>query len=148
MNETETTLIQDLNELLQGTHMGASTFKEYLSQARNGELHTLLEESLALFHTHEKELTHRILDRGGNPEDDVPVMGMISSFFEKIKTMMAENDEQILDYALRALDMGMKSTKQFEEKHASENMEAAQLAEEMIKGYKEQYKKLTHLKLK
>ena len=38
MNSMDNEIVKDLNELLRGCHMGASTFKEYLVEAQSEKL--------------------------------------------------------------------------------------------------------------
>ena len=99
-------IIQEYNELLEGCHMGASTFKIYLDETYDLELRKLLSEAIDSFNKHEKRLTEKVIHLGSDPTDEIPMMGMISEFFEKMKVKMADTD-QTIDYALRAIDMGI-----------------------------------------
>ena len=92
MNSMDNEIVKDLNELLRGCHMGASTFKEYLVEAQSEKLRETLKHSLDIFQKHETELTSRINSYGEDAADSTGIMAVVSEMTEKIKTMMADSD--------------------------------------------------------
>ena len=126
--------------------MGASTFKIYLDETYDLELRKLLQEALDAFKHHEEVLTKKIITLGTDPSDEVPLMGMISEFFEKMKVKMADTD-QTLDYALRAIDMGIKGVENFQQKYSDLNQEIKQATTDLLNDYKLTYKKLSDYKI-
>ena len=141
---TET--VKEYTELLEGCHMGASTFKIYLDETYDPELKKLLTEALETFKKHEESLTKNILRLGSDPSDEVPLMGMISEFFEKMKVKMADTDKT-LDYALRAIDMGIQGVENFHKKHPEINDDIRQATSDLLHDYKITYKKLSDYKI-
>ena len=107
MNSMDNEIVKDLNELLRGCHMGASTFKEYLVEAQSEKLRETLKHSLDIFQKHETELTSRINSYGEDAADSTGIMAVLSEMTEKIKTMMADSDEEILNQSIKAMDMGL-----------------------------------------
>lgn len=140
-------LIQEYNELLEGCHMGASTFKIYLEETYDTELRKLFNEAIEAFNKHEKKLTEKIIHLDSDPSDEVPMMGMISEFFEKMKVKMADTN-QTLDYALRAIDMGIKGVENFHKKHPEITDEIRQATSDLLDDYKVIYQKLSDHKIK
>ena len=143
----KTELIQEYNELLQGCHMGASTFKIYLDETYDLELRKLLTEAIDAFKKHEKSLTEKIIHLNADPTDEIPMMGMISEFFEKMKVKMADTDKT-LDYALRAIDMGIQGVENFHKKHPEINDDIRQATSDLLHDYKITYQKLSDYKIK
>lgn len=139
--------VQEYTELLEGCHMGASTFKIYLEETNDLELRKLLSEALDAFRNHEEVLTKKIIQLGTDPSDEVPLMGMISEFWEKMKVKMADTD-QTLDYALRAIDMGIKGVEQFTQRHPDLNTEVRESIDDLLQDYKTTYQKLSDYKIK
>ena len=140
-------IIQEYNELLEGCHMGASTFKIYLGETFDLELRKLLSEAIDSFNKHEKRLTEKVIHLCSDPTDEIPMMGMISEFFEKMKVKMADTD-QTIDYALRAIDMGIQGVENFHKKHPEINDEIRQATSDLLDDYKIIYKKLSDYKIK
>lgn len=147
MNTEDEVMIRDLNELLRGCHMGAAAFREYLVQAQSEKLRETLNRSLQRFEKHETELTSRINAYGADAPDCVGVMAMLSQAAEKIKVMMADSDEDILNQSLRAMDMGLKACHDFIEKHRPVPEEMLFVIHELQQDYKEVVRELTELKL-
>ena len=72
---------------------------------------------------------------------------MLSQAAEKIKVMMADSDEDILNQSLRAMDMGLKACHDFIEKHRPVPEEMLFVIHELQQDYKEVVRELTELKL-
>lgn len=147
MNEKDQMIVKDLNELLRGCHMGASTFKEFLTEAQSPRLKETLKNSLDLFQRNEIELTSRINAYDEDAMDSIGVMAVLSEMAEKIKTMMASSDEDILNQSLKAMDMGLKACHDFSDKHAVVPEEISCILQELEDGYKKVVRELTELKL-
>ena len=98
MNSMDSEIVKDLNELLRGCHMGASTFKEYLVEAQSEKLRETLKHSLDVFQKHETELTSRINSYGENAADSTGIMAMMSEMAEKIESV-----NQSYGYGIKSL---------------------------------------------
>ena len=147
MNAEDEVMIRDLNELLRGCHMGAAAFREYLVQAQSEKLRETLNRSLQRVEKHETELTSRVNAYGAGAPECAGVMAMLSQAAEKIKVMMADSDEDILNQSLRAMDMGLKACYDFIEKHRPVPGEMLFVIHELQQDYKEVVRELTELKL-
>lgn len=139
-------LVNEYTELLEGCHMGASTFKIYLDETYDMDLRKLLIEAIDSFKKHEKILTEKIIHLGTDPSDDVPLMGKGSEFFEKMKVKMADTDKT-LDYALNAIDMGIKGVEKFTEKHPNLQQAVQDAINDLLHDYKITYQKLSDYKI-
>lgn len=147
MNSMDNEIVKDLNELLRGCHMGASTFKEYLVEAQSEKLRETLKHSLDIFQKHETELTSRINSYGEDAVDSTGIMAVLSEMTEKIKTMMADSDEEILNQSIKAMDMGLKACHDFIDKHKQVPEELLFVIHDLEADYKKVYRDLTELKL-
>lgn len=115
MNNENT--IKALNKFLKGVHMGGTTFKDYYEKAQEEKLKECLSEILDDFKRNEEAITHRIEKLGGNAADNVGIGGMIGEAFEKLKLLLADTDEEILDRAKKAIHMGIEQGNKFIEEH-------------------------------
>lgn len=142
-----TQLVEEYTMLLEGCHMGAKTFKIYLDETYDLELRKLLQEALNAFKHHEEVLTKKIIKLGTDPSDEIPLMGVISEFFERMKVMMADTDKT-LEYALRAVDMGIRNVEDFQQKYTDIHDEVRTATTDLLNDYKLTYKKLSDYKIK
>lgn len=140
-------ICQDLNELLQGCHMGAQVYQEYLASAKDPLLKRVIVRSLDVFRKHEIELTKRINERHSDASDSIPVMAAVGSFFEKMKAVLAEDDKKILDECIRALGMGLNACQTFKEKYLHLEDTLLNAVNDLERDYKLLYAEMTSLKL-
>ena len=141
-------IIKELNKFLTGIHMGGATFKDYLNKAENLEFKNKLREIIELFKRHEKAITHRIEELGGNPSDSLGIIGNIAEVFEKIKLISVDTDAEVREHAIKAMNMGIKNTNKFIEEN--KNMEESIINDikGIIKDYHDQLEILNNLKNK
>ncbi len=147
MSQSTREVCQDLNTLLEGCHMGSATFQEYLSQTCSSHLKTTLTEALTIFRHHETALKHHIEALGESCQDEIKIGGIFAEFFEKMKAELAVNDRQLLDYAVRGIDMGLKACQDFKKKHHGLQMDLLKSVEDIESDYKRIYQNLIDLKL-
>lgn len=132
-------LIKELNSLLKGVHMGEDTFKTYRDKAMDESLKTEMEEMLSIFDNQKRALIAYVKKLDGEAKDSLGIGGEISSTFEKLKDMFMDSDKDILNHAIKSLDMGIKgmekvidSCKKIDaEKYIVEDLEA------MLDDYKD-----------
>ena len=105
--------IERLNKFLKGIHMGEITFKDYLEKAQSPKLQNELNRIIESFKRHEEAITKRINDLGGNAADSVGIIGGMGQLFEKIKLLTADKDEEVLEHAIKAMEMGIKNADKF-----------------------------------
>lgn len=106
-----------MDKFLKGVHIGGSTFKDYLEKAQNVELKNELKNIIESFKRHEEAITSRIEQMGGDAPDTLGFLGTITEFFEKIKLIPVNNDLEVCDHAIKAMEIGIKQGEKFEEEN-------------------------------
>ncbi len=105
--------VKKMNKFLKGIHMGGTTFKDYLSKAKDEGLKKELVQIIESFKRHEEAITSRIEMLGGDAADTLGVMGTMADFFEKIKLIPVNTDLEVCQHATEAMQMGMKQGEKF-----------------------------------
>lgn len=145
--EHEQVYIQELNMFLKGIHMGGTTFKDYLEKAQSYELKEVLLEIIESFKRHEEAITKRINQMGGDAADSVGIMGMMGEFFEKVKLIPVDSDKEVIEHAVKAMEMGIKNGNKFIDEN--QNLEESLMKE--VKGVVDDYdnhlRKLQYIKI-
>ncbi|MCC5425932.1 DUF2383 domain-containing protein [Clostridium botulinum] len=108
---------KQMDKFLKGVHMGGSTFKDYLEKAQNVELKNELKNIIESFKRHEEAITSRIEQMGGDAPDTLGFLGTITEFFEKIKLIPVNNDLEVCDHAIKAMEIGIKQGEKFKEEN-------------------------------
>lgn len=109
--------IDQLKELLKGTHMGIEIMKDLKEKLQSPELKKEMNEVLEKFQ-HHMELLQRQIHLLQEEEEDVSgIMETISILFNKMKYLTLDGDEEILAQALDAIEMGQKALDLFEQRH-------------------------------
>ena len=137
MDSNNTEVIKEMNKFLKGIHMGGSTFKDYIERAESKELKDSLVEVTETFKRHEEAITHRIEQLGGDANDSLGVIGMMSEFFQKIK----------LDNAIEAMKMGMNNANKFIDEHSNLESSLKSDVEGVVKDYDNSLRKLESISL-
>ena len=119
MDNDNAKVIKEMNKFLKGIHMGGSTFKDYIERAESKELKDSLVEVTETFKRHEEAITHRIEQLGGDANDSLGVMGIMSEFFQKVKLLSANSDKEILDNAIEAMKVGIDNANKFIDEHSN-----------------------------
>ncbi|MDS0525341.1 PA2169 family four-helix-bundle protein [Clostridium sp. SHJSY1] len=141
MNDKEM-VIHEMNKFLKGIHMGGTTFKDYLEKAKSFKLKEDLTQIIESFKRHEEAITKRINQLGGNASDTVGLMGMMGEFFEKVKLISANTDEEILEHAINAMEMGIKSGNKFIDEHKDLEESLLKEVKAIVDDYNGHIKKL------
>ncbi|KIN81058.1 DUF2383 domain-containing protein [Clostridium botulinum] len=108
---------KQMDKFLKGVHMGGSTFKDYLEKAQNVELKNELKNIIESFKRHEEAITNRIEQMGGDAPETLGSLGTITEFFEKIKLIPVNNDLEVCDHAIKAMEIGIKQGEKFKEEN-------------------------------
>jgi len=116
MNERED-LIEELNQLLKGTHMGAFVFEDLREKITDAALKKEFQHYLSLLKNHEKMLTKHISALQGDPVDTSGIMGTITDMMSMVKNMMISDDLQVINEAVKAIEMGLKALRDFDDRH-------------------------------
>lgn len=100
--------IKQLNSFLKGINMGIDSFEIYLDKTDSSKLKHEFTKIISKFKSQKKIIISYIEKVNGNPNDSLGVSGEIASFFERIKDIFMNNDDEILKSATKAMDMGIK----------------------------------------
>ncbi|MDO4536287.1 MAG: DUF2383 domain-containing protein [Clostridium perfringens] len=101
--------IEKLNSFLNGIYMSLDSFKAYEEKAQNPNLKHSFKEILPIFESQKKLLISYIKELGGEPKDSLGLGAEIASAFEKMKEAFMARDYELLDSAIKGMDMGIKS---------------------------------------
>ncbi|MEE0881229.1 MAG: DUF2383 domain-containing protein [Turicibacter sp.] len=107
--ENSTEIINELNKFLKGTVMGIDTFEQYQEKAESPELKNQLHHIITIFKSHEEKMVQLIQKLGGEPKDSLGLIGELSSMFEKVKDTLVVTDREVLERAIKAINMGKES---------------------------------------
>lgn len=147
MDRNNDEVLKEMNKFLKGIHMGGSTFKDYIERTECKKLKDALVEITETFKRHEEAITHRIEQLGGNADDTLGLMGMISEIFQKIKLLSANNDCEILDSAKEAMKIGIKNANKFIEEHEDLERSLKNDINGVVKDYDNSLRKLEAISL-
>ncbi len=81
------------------------------------DLKNELKNIIESFKRHEEAITKRIEQIGENAPDTLGFLGTIAGFFEKIKLIPVNNDLEVCDQAIRAIEMGIKQGEKFKDEN-------------------------------
>lgn len=110
-------LIQELNQLLKGTHMGAFVFEDLREKVVDEKLRLEFHRYLELLKNHEDMLTKHITMIGGEPVDTSGFMGTITDMMSMIKNMVVVGDIQVVEESVKVIEMGLKAIRDFDDRH-------------------------------
>lgn len=100
--------IKQLNSFLKGINMGIDSFEIYLDKTDSSKLKHEFTKIISKFKSQKKIIISYIEKFNGDPNDSLGVSGEIASFFERVKDIFMNNDDEILKNATKAMDMGIK----------------------------------------
>lgn len=103
-------IVKELNDFLKGINMGYDTFKSYLEKLEDPDLKSEFEKIIAKFNVQKKVVVSNIEHLGGEPKDSLGVTGEIASMFEKLKEVFMDNDKEILQNAVKGMEMGIQGS--------------------------------------
>lgn len=110
-------LIEELNQLLKGTHMGAYVFQDLRAKLQSPDVIKEFDRILEIISNHEKSLTKEILMLHGEPVDSAGIMGTMSEFMTTIKNLVLADDAAVISEAVKSIEMGGKAIRDFDEEH-------------------------------
>lgn len=113
----ENKLVEEINQLLKGSHMGANVFQDLREKLKSKELKDVFDQILDNLHTHERALTALVISEHGDPQDTAGIKGSITDFMQSMKNMTLMSDKEVLNEAVKAMEMAIKALKDFDEKH-------------------------------
>lgn len=134
-------LNEELNQLLKGTHMGASIFEELRDKLSSDKLKKEFHEILEKIRMHEYSLTALVNANHGDPVDNAGIMGTITDIMYNVKNAFIDNDKQILEEAIKCMKSAMKALHKFDERHYIEDENLTKTLSIM----KEDYESIYHM---
>ena len=99
--------IIELNKFLKGIRMGSEAFEIYQEKANQNDVSHQLITILTQFDEQEEKVISMIKRLEGNPDDSLGISGEMAIIFEKIKDIFVNTDTEILEHAIKALEMGI-----------------------------------------
>lgn len=105
-------IIKELNSFLKGINMGSDAFTTYLEKTNNPSLQQEFKRILSIFASQKEKVVSYIEKLNGEPHDSLGIIGEFASAFEKIKDIFKDKDDEILQSAIKAVDMGTKGGSQ------------------------------------
>lgn len=108
---------EELNQLLKGTHMGASIFEKLRESVTSEKLKEEFHEILEKLRMHEYSLTAMVIANHGEPVDDAGVLGLVTNGVYNVKRAFLRNDKEVLEEAIKSMEAASKALQRFEDKH-------------------------------
>lgn len=90
--------------------MGYDTFKSYIDKLNDPNLKSEFEKIVTKFNNHKNIVISYIKGLDGEPKDSLGIGGEIASMFEKLKEVFMDTDEEILQNAIKAMEMGIEGS--------------------------------------
>ena len=112
----DTRCVQELNQLLKGTHMGASLFEDLKGKANDPALIRLIDDCLQRLRRHQELLEEQVRMLEGEPAMNGGFFQGISEMVEKIRTFPIEADVELAKECIQYMESGLQALNQFEQK--------------------------------
>lgn len=112
----DTTCVQELNQLLKGTHMGASLFEDLLVKAQDDKLKRLMKDCLKRLRKHEELLRHHVETMNEQPSESAGMFGTIAEMVQMIHQLQIENDAQVAKECLNYMESAIQALNAFEQR--------------------------------
>ena len=139
MNQRED-LIEELNQLLKGTHMGAFIFEDLSAKITAHDLKVEFKRILKILKKHEEMLTQHITELDGEAVDTSGFMGTMTDMMGMIKNLIIVTDIQVIEDATKSIEMGLKALRDFDDKHFT----LSQTMQKEIQIMKDDYSSIYH----
>lgn len=110
-------LNEELNQLLKGTHMGASIFEDLRDKLKSEKLKEEFHGILEKLRLHERSLTSLIMVNDGDAVDSAGIMGTITDMMYSLKNMLITEDKQVLEEAVKCMATAQKALHDFQSRH-------------------------------
>ena len=110
-----TACAEELNQLLKGTHMGASLFEDLKANVRDDQLRRLIDDCLKRLRKHEELLTHHVELMQEEPSEDSGFFGTLSELGAMVRQAMLDECE-LVNECMKYMESAIKALNQFEQK--------------------------------
>ena len=132
-------IVEELNQLLKGTHMGIGIFEDLEGKLQSERLKTEFHGLLDKLKMHAHSLSALIQTCGGDPVESAGWKGMVTDAVEMLKNLMISNDKQVLEEAVKNMKMAQKALHAFDEKHPVLNDQMKKTMRIMQEDYESMY---------
>ena len=135
-------IINEMNKFLKGIYMGIISLKDYYEKAHAMPIKKDIESIINSFKGHEEAIIRKIQQLGGEPTDSIGLTGLMGEVFQKIKLIPADEDKEIVQQAVKAMEMGMKNANKFLKEHDYFENDLKDTISGVIKDYDNNLRKL------
>lgn len=135
-------LNEELNQLLKGAHMGASIFENLREKLKSEMLKGEFDEIMEKFRMHERSLTALVVASHGEAADTAGIMGTMADMMNKLKNLLLDTDKEVLEVAVKDIEVAVKAVHDFENKHYILNDNMEKIIQIMIDDYSSIYHSL------
>lgn len=108
--------VQELNQLLKGTHMGASLFENLRYKVNDPKLKQLIDDCLKRLRKHEELLSKHVRMMDEEPAEDGGFFQGISEFMEMIHTLPMVEDAELAKECVKYMEYALQALNKFEQK--------------------------------
>lgn len=112
----ETRCVQELNQLLKGTHMGASLFEDIKIKVKDPVLRQLIDDCLKRLRKHEELLTKHVRTMEEEPAQDGGFFQGISEIVQMIRTLPIDDDAELSKECMKYMEYALQALNKFEQK--------------------------------
>jgi bacterioferritin len=102
---TEKNTINKLNELLKGEHMAIHIYERTKELQKDSQVANMLSEFASDHKLHAQQLTKRIIELGGKPEETIGLPGMMADLTSVINSI--RGPQQLLEQVYDGEDKGV-----------------------------------------
>ena len=103
-----TACAEELNQLLKGTHMGASLFEDLKANVRDDQLRRLIDDCLKRLRKHEELLTHHVELMHEEPSEDSGFFGTLSELGAMVRQAMLD-ERELVNECMRYMESAIKA---------------------------------------
>ena len=128
-------IVEELNQLLKGTHMGIRIFEDLREKLQSERLKKEFHGLLDKLKMHAHSLNALIQTCGGEPVEGAGFKGMLTDAMEMLKNLSLHNDKDVLQEALNNMNMAQKALHSFREKHRMLNDQMKKTMDIMHEDY-------------
>lgn len=103
-----------LNQLLKGTHMGATLFEDL--EVKDEKLKQLIDDCLKRLRKHEELLSHHVEQMQEAPSEDGGFFGVISELGAMMRQAVLDDEQDLVQECMKYMESAIKALNQFEQK--------------------------------
>ena len=105
-----------LNQLLKGTHIGATLFEDLEVKVKDEKLKQLIDDCLKRLRKHEELLSHHVEQMQEAPSEDGGFFGVISELGAMMRQAVLDDEQDLVQECMKYMESAIKALNQFEQK--------------------------------